>query len=139
MSSNSQDDKSLLQKCFDENTQIPEKEKEEVDHNNEFDDLEPSLYIDEMEKEEWKLECLDPPRDIIKLIEAPIEELPGYILEFEEEIMLKSSIYAQLIPGKCGRVGVHMDHYKLRQKVSLKLIEIWEFSSKHSSSSDPSS
>ena len=52
ISSNSQDDESLLEKCFDENTQIPEKEEEKVDHNNECDDLEPSLYLREKEKEE---------------------------------------------------------------------------------------
>ena len=80
MTSSSQDDKSLLEKYFEENTQIPNKEKGEVDHNNEFDDLEPSLYIGEKEKEEWKLECLEPPRDIIKFVEAQIEELPVYIL-----------------------------------------------------------
>ena len=47
ISSNSQDDESLLEKCFDENTQVLEKEEEEVDHNNECDDLEPSLYLRE--------------------------------------------------------------------------------------------
>ena len=127
MTSSSEDDKSFLQECFDENSQIPNKKEGEVDHNNKFDDLEPSLYIGEMEKEECELECPELPRDIIKLIEAPIEEPSGYILEFEEETILKFCVYAQSIPGKCGRVGVHMDHHKLSGKLSPKLIEIWEW------------
>ena len=102
MTSSSQYDKSLLEECFDENTQIPHKEKGEVDHNNEFDDLKPSLYIGEMEKEEWKLECLEPPRDIVEFVEAPIEKLPGYILEFEEKPILKFYVYSQSIPEKFG-------------------------------------
>ena len=121
ISSNSQDDESLLEKCFDENTQIPKKEEEEVDHNNECDDLEPSLCLREKEKEEWKLKCLEPPRDIIKFVEAPIEELPGYILEFEEEPILKFYVYAQSIAGKLGRVDAHIDHHKLSGKLSQNL------------------
>ena len=124
MTSSSQDDKLLLQECFDENTQFPNKKEGEVDYNNEFDDLEPFLYIGEMEKEECKLECLDPPRNIIKLIEASLEELPGYILEFEEEPILKFYVYAQSIKGKSGRVDAHIDHHKLSGKLSPKLIEI---------------
>ena len=127
MTSSSQDNKSLLEKCFDENTQIPYKERGEVDQNNEFDDLEPSLYIGEMEKEECKLECQELPRDIIEFVEAPLEELPGYILEFEEEPILKFYVYAQSIPGKFGRVDAHIDPHKLRGKLSPKLIEIWEW------------
>ena len=127
ISSNSQDDESLLEKCFDENTQIPEKEEKEVDHNNECDDLEPSLYLREKEKEEWKLKCLEPPRDIIKFVEAPIEELPGYILEFEEEPILKFYVYAQSVIGRFERVDAKINPHKLSGKLFPKLIEIWEW------------
>ena len=105
----------------------PRKEEEEVDYNNECDDLEPSLYLREKEKEEWKLGCLESPRVTIKFVEAPIEELPGYILEFEEEPILKFYIYAQTIVEKCGRVDAHIDPHKLTGKLFLKLIEIWEW------------
>ena len=76
INSSSQDNKSLLEEWFDKNTQIPNKEEGEVDHNNEFDDLEPSLYIGEMEKEECELECLELPGGIT-IDEAQTEELPG--------------------------------------------------------------
>ena len=113
ISSHSQDDELLLKECFDENTQIPNKDEGKVDHNNEFDNLEPSLYIGEMEKEAYEVECLELPRDIIEFIETLIEELPGYILEFEEEPILKFYVYAQSIPGKFGRVDAHIDPHKL--------------------------
>ena len=126
MTSSSQGDKSLLEECFDENTQILNKEEGEVGHNNEFDDLEPSLYSGEIEKEECELEYLELSGGIT-IDKAQTEELPGYIVEFEEETMLKFSIYAQTILGKFGRVGVHIDLSELRRKISLKLVEIWDW------------
>ena len=77
------------------------------------------MYLREKEKEEWKLECLKLPRDIIKFVEAPIE--------FKEEPILKFYVYAQSIPRKFGRVDAHIDPHKLRGKLSPKLIEIWEW------------
>ena len=70
---------------------------------------------------------LELPRDIIEFVEAPVEEPPGYILEFEEEPILKFYVYSQSIPRKFGRVDAHIDHHKLSGKLSPKLIEIWKW------------
>lgn len=71
---NSKDDKWLHDKKLDEKFLIPNKKNREVYHNIEFNDLEPSLIFEEIEKrkDESELGCLEFLRYVIEFVEVPI-------------------------------------------------------------------
>ena len=62
-----------------------------------------------------------------KFLEAPIQDLPGYVIEFEEEQDFDSEIHGEGIPGKIRGVGIQIDLLWFRREVPQMAVKLWEW------------
>ena len=140
--SSSHDQDLLHEKDAEEEIQILEEKNGEVDSNMEEHNYEPSPIVEEMGRGEHKLEYLEIPKcsvefDVapiieplgymVDVLEAPIQDLPSYVIEFEEERNFDSELHGEGILGKVRGVGIQIDLLWFRQELPQMAMQLWEW------------
>ena len=140
--SSSHDQDSLHEKDAEEEIQILEEKNGEVDSNMEEHNYEPSPIVEEMGRGEHKLECLEIPKcsvefDVapiieplgymVDVLEAPIQDLPSYVIEFEEPQDCDSELHGEDIPGKVRGVEIQIDLLWFRRELPKMAVKLWEW------------
>ena len=59
-----------------------------------------------------------------KFLEAPIQDLPGYVIEFEEEQDFDSELHGNGIPGKIRGVRIQINLLLFRRELPQMAVKL---------------